>query len=350
MKHNWMIYGANGYTGKLIAEEAARRKLTPILAGRSAAVTELSQRLKLESRLFSLDEESPQIAAHLNGIDLVLHCAGPFSRTCRPMLDACLLTGTHYLDITGEIDVFEAIHARSVEIARAGITALPGVGFDVVPTDCLAAGLKKKLPDATHLSMAFRSAGKFSPGTAKSMLEGLARGCKVRREGRIETVPFGLKSRQIAFEGSLSSSQNAILAPWGDVSTAFHSTGIPNIEFFIANPNFVATGMRIASAVAKLRPFHKLAESWINRNISGPDETTRQLGNSWIWGEAGNLTGQTVTSRIQVAAGYPFTVLSALECVRRIRLKAPTPGATTPSLAFGAEFVFDIPGTHEFQS
>ena len=150
-----MIYGANGYTGGLAARVATDRRLSPILAGRHAGpVRSLADDLGCESRVFDLRDPAV-VATNLQGVAAVLHCAGPFSATSRPMLDACLRAGTHYLDITGEIAVFEDIHSRGREIIEAGIIAIPGVGFDVVPTDCLAAMLKRELPSATHLKLAF---------------------------------------------------------------------------------------------------------------------------------------------------------------------------------------------------
>ena len=172
-----MIYGANGYTGRLAARVAADRRLRPILAGRhAAAIRSLADGLGCDARVFDL-HDSAVAATNLQGVAAVLHCAGPFSATSKPMLDACLRAGTHYLDITGEIAVFEDIHSRGREIRDAGIVAIPGVGFDVVPTDCLAAMLKRELPSATHLKLAFMARhGKLSPGTAKTMVEGLPEG------------------------------------------------------------------------------------------------------------------------------------------------------------------------------
>ena len=167
---NWMIYGANGYTGRLCAIEAVRRGLRPVLGGRNAdALAMLGKQLRLETRVFSLDD--PRVVAdNLGGIAVMLHCAGPFSATSVPMLSACEHAHCHYLDITGEIDVFEYVHHRDAHWKRANIAAIPGVGFDVVPSDCLAAMLKRELPDATHLRLAFRSKGKMSPGTAKTVV------------------------------------------------------------------------------------------------------------------------------------------------------------------------------------
>ena len=151
------------------------------------------------------------------------------------MLAACLLTGTHYLDITGEIAVFEDIHSRHQELSDAGIVAIPGVGFDVVPTDCLAAMLKRELPSATHLKLAFKSRyGKLSPGTPKTMVEGAPEGGRIRQNGRIVKVPPVHKVETIAFTESISTT--AVTIPWGDVATAYYSTGIPNIEVFVGVP------------------------------------------------------------------------------------------------------------------
>src|SRR5688500_16211155 len=145
-----LIYGATGYTGQLVAQLAAEYGMTPVLAARSAAVADLAGALGLEHRVFSLDQPA-DIDHALAGIHVVVHCAGPFIHTSKPMADACIRNRVHYVDITGEIEVFEALHARDAEARAAGITLMPGSGFDVVPSDCLALHLKQKLPGANHL-------------------------------------------------------------------------------------------------------------------------------------------------------------------------------------------------------
>jgi short subunit dehydrogenase-like uncharacterized protein len=197
MPKPWMIYGATGYTGELIAREAARRGLKPLLAGRTAAKMQpLAASLDLQVRVFDL-RDAAATARNVEGMALVLHCAGPFSATAAQMMAACLAAHAHYLDITGEISVFE--HARTLDAAarEAGIVICPGVGFDVIPTDCVAAALKATLPDATHLALGFDSRSGFSPGTAKTSVEGLAQGGKVRQDGRIISVPLAYKTRRI---------------------------------------------------------------------------------------------------------------------------------------------------------
>ena len=209
-----MIYGANGYTGELIAREAASRGLKPVLVGRTAAkVEQLAASLGLPARVFDL-ANAVASSRGVEGMGLVLHCAGPFSATAAPMMAACLAMRAHYLDITGEISVFE--HARTLEAAAraAGIVVCPGVGFDVIPTDCVAAALKAALPDATHLALGFDSRSGFSPGTAKTSVEGLAQGGKVRKDGRIVSVPLAYKTRRIDFGDG---EKLAVTIPWGDV-------------------------------------------------------------------------------------------------------------------------------------
>src|SRR5687768_7026139 len=133
-----LLYGATGYTGRLITRVAAEYGVRPILAGRNrAAVAALAHEHGLEHRAFALDDVAAMYRA-LGAVSAVLHCAGPFSRTSEPMASACIRTGTHYIDITGEIDVMEQLHARDAEAREARVMLLPGAGFDVVPSDCLA--------------------------------------------------------------------------------------------------------------------------------------------------------------------------------------------------------------------
>ena len=336
----WMIYGANGYTGKLIAEEAKRRGLSPVLAGRSASVGSLAQELGLESRIFDLAEPSA-VAAWLKGIKAVLHCAGPFSATSRPMLDGCLASGAHYLDVTGEISVFEAVHARSAEATKAGIVALPGVGFDVVPSDCLAAMLKAELPSATHLSLAFQSSAPPSPGTTKTMVEGLAQGGAIRLDGRIISVPAGARSREVDFgRGPRRVSQ----IPWGDVSTAFYSTGIPNIDVYTVLPRSQAQAARVLGPLARIAVVQRLLKGVIGLTVRGPSAEQREKLRCRLWGEVRGPGDDRRELRLEIPEGYQFTVDAALASMERVLQGGLKPGALTPSLAFGKDFVLGLKG------
>ena len=274
---SWMIYGANGYTGALAAREAHARGMRPVLAGRNAAaVRNLAVELGLEHRIFALDEPSA-VRAGIAGMRVVLHCAGPFSRTSAPMVDACLATGAHYLDITGEIDVFAAAHARHDEAVRADVVLLPGAGFDVVPTDCTAASLAAALPAAVSLQLAFEAGGGLSPGTAKTSLERLPRGGCVRRDGKLTPVPLAWKTRTVPFAHA---ERSAATIPWGDVYTAWVSTGIPDIEVYLSMPPATIRRLRRLRYVQPL-----LGTSWmqsflrrrIEARVRGPDAERRAV-------------------------------------------------------------------------
>ncbi len=345
MNESWMIYGANGYTGELIAREAARRGLAPVLAGRSEAkVAPLARELGLTHRCFEL-ADAAAVGEGIAGMALVLHCAGPFSATARPMMEACLETGAHYLDITGEIAVFELAHTLDAQARRNGVLLCPGVGFDVVPTDCLAAELKAALPDATRLALGFDSRGGMSPGTARTSVEGLAQGGRVRREGRLVPVPLAWRTRRIDFGDG---EKLAMTIPWGDVSTAWHSTGIPDIEVYIpASPKLVARLKRMnwVRPLLGLGPVQSWLKGRVGKTVRGPREEQRARTPTFVWGEAHNGAGQAVTGRIKVANGYDVTVHAALGIVERVLGMRRVAGHLTPSQLVGKEFIGQLPGS-----
>jgi short subunit dehydrogenase-like uncharacterized protein len=351
MSEPWMIYGANGYTGELAARHAAAHGLRPVLAGRNAAaVGALALELGLDSRAFSLDDPGDPEGARrgIDGMAAVLHCAGPFVHTSQPMVEACLAAGAHYLDITGEIAVFEPILGRRGDDARrAGVALLPGVGFDVVPSDCLAARLAAALPDATELVLAFASdRGGVSRGTLKTMIESLPATGAVRRNGKIVPVPIAFDSREIDFGGRLGTRWTMTI-PWGDVSTAFHSTGIPNIRVYTGTP---ASAIRRAKLVAPfvplagLKPVKHFLQRRVERRVTGPSAEVRATARVYLWGEVRNAAGAAVSARLETPEAYQFTAVSAVECARRAAAGQVQPGAWTPSKAFGAGYVTELPG------
>ena len=340
----WLLYGANGYTGELVARLAVAQGHHPILAGRKAdAVCALADELGLPRRLFRLDDPG-RVDEALEGMSLVLHCAGPFSQTSGPMADACLRTRTHYLDITGEVEVFEALAARGAEAGEAGVTLLPGVGFDIVPTDCLALHLKNRLPGARRLALGFEAFGRISHGTALTALEGLHRGGLVRRSGILTGVPSAWKTRTIDFGRG---PRKAITIPWGDVSTAWHSTGIPDIEVYMA----ASAGFRFFSRGSRWLP-GLLASGWIKGILRqqiltaprGPSEEERRGGRAYVWGEAEDEEGGRAVSRLVTPEGYTLTARSALAAVERVLGGGAPVGFQTPSSAFGADFVLGLEG------
>ena len=198
-KPAWMIYGAYGYTGELVAQEALRRGHRPVLAGRSAEhLKPLAARLGLESVAIDLSDPAALTRA-LDGVKLVFHAAGPFVDTSDIMIRACLAAGVSYVDITGEIPVFRNTFSYDDAAKQKGVALMSGVGFDVVPTDCLARYVAEKVPGATDLEIAFAAIGYPSVGTAKSSFDGMLRGGLVRRNGELVPMSFGKGGKRVRF-------------------------------------------------------------------------------------------------------------------------------------------------------
>ncbi len=336
-----LLYGANGYTGRLILETALRAGLRPVIAGRrSEAIEPLARSAGVEFRVCPLDDAAAAAAA-LEPFDALLLAAGPFSRTSAAAFEACLAARTSYLDITGEVSVFEALFSGGDRAKAAGIAVLPGVGFDVVPTDCLAALLAAELPGADRLTLAFRG---FRPsrGTVKTMLEGAGRGGLVRVDGKLVSVPSAWKTREIPFADR---SRSAMTVPWGDLATAWRSTGIANIQTYAAaSPRAIALarGMSRLGPLLAWTPVRGFLEKVIGARLSGPSAEERDRERSQIWGRVEAPDGRAVEGRITTLEGYAFTAESAVACARRVLAGEVAPGTWTPSQAFGPRFVESI--------
>lgn len=342
MTANFLLYGANGYTGELITRYAVERGLRPVVAGRnSAAVKGIAERFGLDWVAFSLDDPG-EIDAALAEVAMVLHCAGPFSLTSRPMAEACLRNKKHYTDITGEIAVFEACARLDERAKAAGIMVMPGVGFDVVPSDCLAKHLKDLLPTATHLSLAFYGTGRMSHGTQATMTMNIGKGGAIRKDGKITPVPAAWKSRQIDF-GEVTKLCTTI--PWGDVATAYYSTGIPNIEVFTVIPEKNLRMLKISRYIGWLlatKPFQNYLQKQIKSG--GPTDAERQKGRSLLWGSVSDDNGNKVEARLQGPEGYTITAIAALNITEKILAGDFTTGYQTPAKAYGAGLVLEIDG------
>ena len=338
-----LVYGAYGYTGTLIAERAVARGHTPVLAGRDGArLAPLAERLDLTARAFALDDVEV-VRSALADVDLVLHAAGPFSATSAPMVRACLASSTHYLDVTGEIDVFEDVLARGEAARRAGIALVPGVGFDVVPTDCLARALHERLPNAHELDLAIHTRGGPSHGTMRTMVESLPNGGRVRRDGRIVEVPTAWKTRDVPFPDR---TRSAVSIPWGDVSTAWHSTGIADIVVYAAAKPQAIRRLRQLGRLRRVlgwKAVQALLRAWVDRTASGPDEDARRRGSCQAWGEVRTADGRSARGWVAGPESYTLTADAAVRSAERVLAGIP-PGAWTPSRAFGAAFVEEIEG------
>jgi short subunit dehydrogenase-like uncharacterized protein len=338
-----VLYGATGYTGKLTARIAAEQGLTPLLAGRN------EEKLKAVAEPLGFDYQAVDLGdnAELDSLlakaAVVLHIAGPFSATSRPMADACLRTGTHYLDITGEMDVFEALASRHKEAQERGVMLLPGVGFDVVPTDCMAAHLKSRLDDANDLRLYIAGLHSASHGTMKTAIEGMGSGTRVRRDGRIVALKSPLRAKVDFGDGEKA----CIGIGWGDVSTAYYTTGIPNIQvMFRSNSQLesVTKFSRYFGWLLRNSLVQNRMKAAIDRRPAGPTDQQRAKGFTVIVGEARNAAGELVRSRLRTPEGYTLTALTALHIAKRTLEGEAKPGFQTPGGLFGGDFVLGFDG------
>ncbi len=343
MAHRLLIYGVTGYVGKLIARAAYERGFVPVLAGRDGGGTlKVAADLGFDAQSLELDDVGSLTRA-LDGMDAVLLTAGPFSETSAPMVDACLRTGTHYLDITGEIGVFEACAKLDQKARQAGIMVLPGCGFDVVASDCLAAYVAQKLPNAERLTLGIRGFGRTSRGTRKMLLDALEDGTPVRRDGRIVALSRPA-SRKLDFGNG---PEAAVGFGWGDVSTAFHSTGVPNIEVYVS----------ASRPVQRMAARHKRYGWLLRRDFmrdrlrrkaakgrAGPTPKQREKGRLTLWAKAETAQGRSVEALLETPDAYSLTVDTSLEIARRVLNGKFSPGYQTPSQVYGADLIMDFQG------
>ena len=345
MSKDILIYGANGYTAEIIVQLALDEGAKPIIAGRSREkIAPIATRHNLPMRAFALDDPNV-VAQNLAGVAVVLNCAGPFTRTAKAMAEGCMKAGVHYLDITGEIEIFEALALMGEKAAAAGVMLMPGSGFDVVPSDCLAAHLKRRMPDATSLTLAIQAIGQPSRGTATTMVENLHRGGAIRRGGKLTLVPAVWATRDIDFG---SGPVPTVSIPWGDVATAWVSTRIPDIQVFMSAPaplRAMAKASRYLGWIMGSNLVQGFLKQQINAGPAGPSAEQRQRGAAHVWGEVKNAAGQTATARLDTVEGYRLTALTAWDIAKRTANGEAQPGFRTPSMVFGADYILSFAGT-----
>lgn len=346
MQNQFLLYGANGYTGKLIARLAASYNLQPILAGRTEAnIKPIAEELQLPYRIIDLDNKT-QLETALSEVKLVLHAAGPYAYTAKQMVEACLQTCTHYIDINGDINVFEMLKTYDAVAKEKNIMVMPGVGFDVVPTDCIALKLKKQMPDATHLKLAFASVGGgLSHGTAITMTGKIGEGGAVRENGKIVRNPLGQKGMWVNFGDK---KLFVMTIPWGDISTAYTTTGIPNIETYTGIAPKVYRMLKfqwVFNWLLRTEFVRNIIRKKIKAKPAGPSDEQRKNSSSMVWGEVRNPSGKTITAAISCLDGYSLTAHSSLIIAQKILSGNFKPGYRTPAGCYGENLVMEVPDT-----
>ncbi len=341
-----LIYGSYGFVGALIAREAIDRGLDPVLAGRDRdRLREQVDDLEQPGRRFDL-EDPAVVAEALADIDCVLNCAGPFSNTAEALVEGCLESEAEYVDITGEIPVIEALEERDDEAIDAGVTLLPAAAFSTVPMDCLAAHLADRLPDATELALGVDSVRVPSVGTLRTVIEGAEDGGTIRRGGTLEDVPAAWRTRRIDFGRG---DRPAVTMPTGDVSSAYYTTGIPNVEIYAVMPQPARTALRLHRDLAPILASNPV--QWTLERLAGiregPSERARERGSAYLWGEA-RSDDERVVARLRTPDPYVVTVDAAVTATQRVLAGDAADGFQTAAGAFGADFVLDLDGAEGF--
>jgi short subunit dehydrogenase-like uncharacterized protein len=310
----WMLYGAAGYTGSLIAQHACDIGHRPLLAGRSEpALKALAHRLDLPYRVLALDEPTT-LSEGLSDVDLVLNAAGPFLHTAAPLAEACLNSGTHYLDISNELQVFRNLYDLNPQAEQAAITVMPGVGFGVVATNCLARLVSDAVGGAETLEVVARVASaEPGPGVAATRAENIPFGGWIRQSGQLQTQELGLGISTLSFpDGDFP----IMPVPTGDLEAAFQATGAPNVVAYSALVDLPATEV-------------------------SPDA---QIYRSFGWARAIGVDGTSSEAWLETGESYRYTAMIAVRSVEET-LDRTLGGAFSPAAAFGPEFAFSVEGT-----
>lgn len=352
MNKNWMIYGAYGYTGRLIAKEAVKKGYKPVLAGRSSErLIPLAEKLNLDCIVFDLANEET-IIENIQDFDLVFLAAGPYKYTSAPMVKACIKTSSNYLDITGEVPIFEQNFKYDQQAKENGILVLSGVGFDVVPSDCMAKYVSEKIQNPTNLEIGVAGLSSSSPGTLKTMIEYMDTSSLIRKNGKLVQENPEKSLRKIRFFDQVRKVRPIV---WGDLSTAYRSTGIQNIITYMPLSKQITNLMNATifsknnnnSETSKKEDFKTMARKWIDENVKGPDKITRQKARSYVWVRVRNDEGLEAQAWLDTIEPYKFTMVSGIKCVEKV-FNLDLKGALTPSMAFGKDFILEFPETKRY--
>jgi len=345
---NWMLYGCTGYSGKLIARECYRQGLKPILAGRSESKVKLvAEELDFEYRVFDLTD-TQQVEDALADCFMVFNAAGPFTQTCGPILDACLKQSVHNLSLVGEIPLLESLQQYDQAAKDAGITIAVGLGYDVIPTDCLANTLKECMPDATHLAIMMQGASHMSPGSTKEMIEQLGeQPFWARKNGELLESKATTKKIDVGLGDTL-----AMTIAWGDISSTYFSTKIPNIEVYATLSRVEVWMMQ---AISTLKPIIRVkrVQGWINKiidfTVKGPSDFVLEETPVYFLGEARNSEGRSIQAKLKTASGYKLTYLGAVFSIKYVLENAVKSGYQTPAQLLGSNAIEHIEGSSKIQ-
>jgi short subunit dehydrogenase-like uncharacterized protein len=343
MDKQLVIYGAAGYTGRLVARAARARGLAPLLCGRSAEkLRPLADELGLPFQAAPLDD-ARGLDRVFTTAGAVINAAGPFSSTVTPVLEACLRSGVDYLDLSGEVASLEAVSRRDHQARGRGVLLMPGVGFDVVPSDCLAAHVWRRLKRAVRLSLGISGLTLLSRGSARTMIEQIAEPTWVRRGGALTRIPPGSLERGFDYGNG---STGSLATSWGDVVSAHFTTGIPDVTVYFDATVPVRLHTNMVRWFGWAVPFTPW-QAWLNLTTDllpeGPTDSQRASCKAVIVAEAEDDRGNVARARLRTPEAYTMTAHTAVEVASRVLAGDREPGFQTPGRLYGPDFVLSFP-------
>jgi len=341
-----VIYGAYGYTGRLITEVCKTKGIRALISGRDEEKLKVLSQSSGFPHIAADIDDATGLKSLLEQATVLLHCAGPFSLTARQMAAACLEASTHYLDITGEHEVFTFLHSLDSKAKSTGIMIMPGTGFDVVPTDCAAAYLKNTLPGSTHLRLAFAMVPTgVSRGTARTAFMSFGKESLVRVNGTLKSVGPKPVVTEIDFG---KRKLRSVCISWGDIVTAYFTTGIPNIEVFMAASPGLLKSLKMALKLGwlfRIGFIRSILAKGIDRRPPGPSEDVLKNGRSLIYGKATDASGNIAEVRIETSNGYRLTADMAVLIAEKVIRGDFKTGFYTPASCYGPDLIMELQGT-----
>ncbi|MVA37363.1 saccharopine dehydrogenase family protein [Agrobacterium vitis] len=317
-----MIYGATGYTGRMVAEHAKSAGIQVVLAGRSeGALVKLAIEHGVECRVFALDD-ADTIDQNLLGISVLLNCAGPFMRTAKPLMEASIRKGMHYLDTAAELDSYRLAELLDGDARAAGVMLMPGGGGSVAMLGSLAGHAVARVQNPRKIQIAMHVAGGMSRGSAISATENMTAETLARVDGELVTVANSIRKFDFG-QGAVDSFQ--VTLP--DLITIWRATGVPDIETFVH-----VTGNGFPTGDLSLLP-------------DGPTEEERLANRYQAIVEVTDVQGNVFRSLLDTVNGYSFTAIAVAEAGRRVLAGEARPGFQTPAGLFGKGFAETIADT-----